>query len=54
MIRARFVEMFGDPVLNEKGWKIVTVGDIVTEVRYGTANLLLKVENNPSFKNGTI
>lgn len=29
--------MFGDPVLNEKGWKIVTVGDIVTEVRYGTS-----------------
>ena len=37
LIRARFVEMFGDPVLNEKGWKIVTVGDIVTEVRYGTS-----------------
>ena len=37
LIRDRFVEMFGDPVLNEKGWKIVTVGDIVTEVRYGTS-----------------
>lgn len=37
LIIARFVEMFGDPVLNEKGWKIVTVGDIVTEVRYGTS-----------------
>ena len=37
LVRARFVEMFGDPVLNEKGWKIVTVGDIVTEVRYGTS-----------------
>lgn len=37
IVKARFVEMFGDPVLNEKGWKIVTVGDIVTEVRYGTS-----------------
>ncbi len=37
LIKARFVEMFGDPILNEKGWDIVTIGDIVTEVRYGTS-----------------
>ncbi len=37
LIKARFVEMFGDPILNEKGWNIVTIGDIVTEVRYGTS-----------------
>ncbi len=37
IIKARFVEMFGDPILNEKGWDIVTIGDIVTEVRYGTS-----------------
>ena len=37
LIKARFVEMFGDPIKNPKGWKVVTIGDIVTEVRYGTS-----------------
>lgn len=37
LIRARFVEMFGDPIENPKNWEITTVGDIVTEVRYGTS-----------------
>lgn len=37
LIKARFVEMFGDPIKNQKGWDIVTIGDIVTEVRYGTS-----------------
>lgn len=29
--------MFGDPILNPKGWEMVAVGDIVTDVRYGTS-----------------
>ncbi len=37
LIKAQFVEMFGDPVKNPKGWEVVTIGDIVTEVRYGTS-----------------
>ena len=37
LVKARFVEMFGDPVKNPKGWEVVTIGDIVTEVRYGTS-----------------
>lgn len=37
LIKARFVELFGDPIKNPKGWKVVTIGDIVTEVRYGTS-----------------
>lgn len=37
LIRARFVEMFGDPIMNPKGWEVVTIGDIVTEVKYGTS-----------------
>ena len=36
-VKARFVEMFGEPILNEKGWNMVTIGDIVTEVKYGTS-----------------
>ena len=36
-VKSRFAEMFGDPIRNPKGWKVVTIGDIVTEVRYGTS-----------------
>ena len=35
--KARFVELFGDPVINPKGWKVVAVRDIVNDVRYGTS-----------------
>lgn len=37
LVKARFVEMFGEPILNNKGWNMVTIGDIVTEVKYGTS-----------------
>ena len=37
LIKARFVEMFGDPIKNSKGWRVVTIGDMTTEVRYGTS-----------------
>lgn len=36
-IKARFVEMFGDPIKNPKRWKLVTIEDVATEVRYGTS-----------------
>lgn len=29
--------MFGEPILNPKGWEMATIGDIVTEVKYGTS-----------------
>ena len=29
--------MFGEPILNPKGWNMATIGDIVTEVKYGTS-----------------
>ena len=37
LVKARFVEMFGDPVLNPYNWDVVTIGDIVTDVKYGTS-----------------
>ncbi|MBP3284473.1 MAG: restriction endonuclease subunit S [Clostridia bacterium] len=37
LVKARFVELFGDTILNPYGWNVVTVGDIVTDVRYGTS-----------------
>jgi type I restriction enzyme S subunit len=29
--------MFGDPIFNPKGWEMGTIGDIVTDVKYGTS-----------------
>lgn len=40
LVRAQFVEMFGDPVLNDKGWPIVTLGD-VSELRIGPFGTML-------------
>lgn len=37
LIQARFVELFGEPILNPKEWKIVTIGDIALDVHYGTS-----------------
>lgn len=37
LVKARFIELFGDPVLNPYNWDVVTIGDIVTDVRYGTS-----------------
>lgn len=37
LVKARFVEMFGDPILNPKRWKITRIGDVVKEVKYGTS-----------------
>ena len=35
LVKSRFAEMFGDPYSGTlNGWKVVTIGDIVTEVRY--------------------
>lgn len=34
--RSVFLQMFGDPVRNEKGWEVGTIGEVVTETQYGT------------------
>lgn len=44
LVKARFVEMFGDPVSNEKNWPIVTLGD-VAEIRIGPFGSLLHKED---------
>jgi type I restriction enzyme S subunit len=33
-----FLEMFGDPVINEKGWDKGTIRDLVVEAKYGTSS----------------
>ena len=35
LIKARFVEMFGNPVTNEKGWNQKQLGEITTKLGSG-------------------
>jgi len=37
LIPAIFVDMFGDPATNPKGWEMVTIGEVLTDVDYGTS-----------------
>lgn len=37
LLRATFLDMFGDPATNPKGWPIGTIRDLVSEVKYGTS-----------------
>ena len=37
IIKSRFIEMFGDPVQNPKGWDKTELGNLCKEVRYGTS-----------------
>ncbi len=37
LVQARFVEMFGSYPINQKGWDIVRIRDVVKEVKYGTS-----------------
>jgi len=38
LAQSLFLEMFGDPVKNPKGWEEVTIRDLVREVKYGTSD----------------
>lgn len=38
LLKSVFLEMFGDPVRNEKGWEEKTIGDLIDEVKYGTSS----------------
>ena len=44
VVKARFVEMFGDPILNNKNWPMVTLGEIA-EIRIGPFGTLLHAED---------
>jgi type I restriction enzyme S subunit len=37
-LQSVFLQMFGDPVENPRGWKSATVGDVVAFSQYGTSN----------------
>lgn len=38
LAQAIFIDMFGDPVKNEKGFKLGTIRELVREVKYGTSS----------------
>lgn len=44
LVKARFIEMFGDPVKNEKGWPMVRLGELA-EVKIGPFGSLLHRED---------
>lgn len=37
LIKSTFYDMFGDPVMNEKGWEVNKLGDLLDSIRYGTS-----------------
>lgn len=37
VIKSQFVDMFGDPYFNRYNWKIGTIRELVSDVRYGTS-----------------
>lgn len=38
LLQATFIDMFGDPIKNEKGWSIGTIGDMLESVKYGSSD----------------
>lgn len=42
LIAASFHEMFGDPDINPKGWRVVKVGDVVHPIEFGISEALSK------------
>lgn len=37
LLQSVFLDMFGDPVTNPKGWRIGRIGDLLEDVSYGTS-----------------
>ena len=48
LLRSAFLDMFGDPVTNPKGWEVRRLGDIAEEIRYGTSTKCDTVPGNNS------
>ncbi|MBW4532639.1 MAG: restriction endonuclease subunit S [Pleurocapsa minor HA4230-MV1] len=60
LLRSTFLDMFGDPVTNPKGWKVVKFEEIFESIRYGTSTPPIFEDKGIPFvratniKNGTI
>ncbi|WP_258106261.1 restriction endonuclease subunit S [Christensenella minuta] len=40
LVKAQFIEMFGDPVTNPKGWEMIPLGEVATKIRSGLSRKL--------------
>ena len=38
LLQATFIDMFGDPVSNPKGWNVGCIGDMLESVKYGSSD----------------
>ena len=54
LVKSRFLEMFGEPITNPKGWKTASIGEIVTEVRYGTSRPAVEGGKYPYLRTNNI
>lgn len=49
LLRSAFLEMFGDPVTNPKGWEVKTLGELATNVDYGVTASASSQRVGPQF-----
>jgi type I restriction enzyme S subunit len=54
LAQSLFLEMFGDPVRNEKGWEVVRIKDLVAEVKYGTSSKAQELGDYPYLRMNNI
>jgi len=48
-LQSAFLEMFGDPVTNEKGWEVRKFGELCDDLRYGTSVQCSLIPNDRAF-----
>ena len=46
LLRSTFLDMFGDPVINPKGWEVKTLGSQIKELKYGTNSKCSELQKN--------
>lgn len=54
LLQSVFLEMFGDPVKNPKGWERATIRDLVSSVNYGTSEKAGQVGEFPILRMNNI
>ena len=54
LVKSQFIEMFGSPSTNPKGWEMTTIGKITTDVRYGTSKAAVEGGKYPYLRMNNI
>jgi type I restriction enzyme S subunit len=52
-LQSAFIEMFGDPVRNPKGWELKKMGEVFHNIRYGTGSPPIYIETGIPFIRAT-